>query len=99
MTPQTPDRTERAALRELFAEVLELDAGLIGDDDDFFRLGGHSQLAIRLAVRVRNRLGVRLTVGDVFAAPTVGSLAGRVADAPKAAPPLRARPPAGGAAD
>lgn len=84
--------SEENTLRTLFAEVLELEPEQIGPDDDFFHLGGHSQLAIRLVVRVRNRLGVKLSVGDVFAEPTVPGLAARLAHAPKAAAPIRRLP-------
>jgi acyl carrier protein len=93
MSTETPDTAEETALRELFAELLEIDPGQVGLEDDFFHLGGHSQLAVRLAVRVRNRLGVKLSVADVFAAPTVAALAGRLATAPKAAAPIRRAQP------
>ncbi|MGC5345431.1 amino acid adenylation domain-containing protein, partial [Streptomyces sp. DT171] len=65
--------TEREkVLCEVFADVLDIpDVHL---DDDFFALGGHSLLAVRLAQRIEDRLGVRLSMRAVFAAPTVDGI-------------------------
>ena len=65
-----------AVLAELFAEVLGL--AVVGVTDGFFDIGGHSLLVFRLLAACEKRLGIRLQVADVFAAPTVRRLAERL---------------------
>jgi amino acid adenylation domain-containing protein len=66
-----PATFRQRILRDLFAEVLDLDHDELGVDDSFFDLGGHSMLVIRLVSRITAVLGGTLDVGNVFAAPTV----------------------------
>ena len=78
MDQQTPELQEPAldaALRTLFATLLEVDPDAVGDDDDFFELGGDSLLVIKLVARIRRTLSRELSPGDVFDHPTVASLA------------------------
>ncbi len=56
-----------------------LDAPQVDADSNFFALGGNSLLALRLVHLIRDELGMDIPFGDIFAAPTVGELAARLA--------------------
>ncbi len=71
----------RPALRELFGVALGRGAT---DTDDFFQLGGTSLRAASLAQAATARLGVPVTVRDLFEAPTPAALAARLATRPAA---------------
>ncbi|MFE0020273.1 non-ribosomal peptide synthase/polyketide synthase [Amycolatopsis sp. NPDC059021] len=83
--PATP---REAALCALFAEVLDVES--VGPDDDFFALGGHSLLVMRLASRIRTSLNIEVGVREVFDAPTVARLAATLATPADVRPALTA---------
>ncbi|NLU78170.1 amino acid adenylation domain-containing protein [Micromonospora sp. HNM0581] len=68
-----PRNDRERALCDAFAEVLALPE--VGPEDDFFDLGGHSLLVLRLIRAIQQRTGVDLTPAVVFAAPTPALLA------------------------
>jgi acyl-coenzyme A synthetase/AMP-(fatty) acid ligase/acyl carrier protein len=67
-----PRTQEEEILCEMFADVLSVER--VGIDDHFFKMGGHSLLAMRLIGRTRARFGVELSVRDLYAASTVREL-------------------------
>lgn len=70
VAPRTPVET---AVAKLWTEVLGVER--IGVHDDFFDLGGHSLLVLRVAARLPGLLPVSLPVRRFFEATTVESLA------------------------
>ncbi|MEU7827689.1 non-ribosomal peptide synthase/polyketide synthase [Nonomuraea sp. NPDC049129] len=78
-TPTAPRSRTEAAVCDVIAEVLGLDS--VGVDDDFFVLGGHSLLLVRLAAALRRELGADLPIAELFTTPTAATLAQRIADA------------------
>ena len=53
----------------LWCEVLGFDG--FGIDDNFFDLGGHSMLAVRLIGRIRQNLGIQIALPRLFENPTI----------------------------
>jgi acyl transferase domain-containing protein/acyl carrier protein len=65
--------TVEDAIGAMWRELLGLpDVAL---DDDFFDMGGHSLIAIRLMARIHRELGVRFQLATLFEAPTIAGLA------------------------
>ncbi|MGI5186153.1 amino acid adenylation domain-containing protein [Dactylosporangium sp. CA-152071] len=71
-----PRNEEEQAICALFIEMLG--ASKVGVEDNFFDLGGHSLLGLRLLNRIRAELGVDLNISRLFDTPTVAGLAGAV---------------------
>ncbi len=94
-----PPRTElERAIAEVWCGVLKLPE--VGLRDNFFDLGGHSLLLVRLQRELRDRLGLNLALVDLFQRPTVASLADLLAEGERTEPapavlaapaPVRAR--------
>jgi amino acid adenylation domain-containing protein len=71
--PTTP--TERA-IAAIWSAVLRVECP--GTSDNFFDLGGHSVLAVRIVNGIRAQFGVDLPVSVMFHSPTIAGLAGVV---------------------
>ena len=71
---EAPQGELETVLAAVWAEVLKLDR--VGRHDNFFELGGHSLLALRVIAKLRQALGVELTIADLFNRPKLADLAG-----------------------
>ncbi|HEY0512064.1 MAG TPA: amino acid adenylation domain-containing protein [Thermoanaerobaculia bacterium] len=68
-----PRSEVETAVAAIWREVLGVER--VGVQDDFFLLGGHSLSAARILSRVRDALGVDLSLAVIFETPTVEGLA------------------------
>ncbi|MCP4158206.1 MAG: non-ribosomal peptide synthetase, partial [bacterium] len=62
-------------LVEIYAGVLDIDAGTIGLDSDFFQLGGHSLRGITVTLKIHKELNVKVQLPELFANSTIRKLA------------------------
>ncbi|MEO8097296.1 MAG: SDR family NAD(P)-dependent oxidoreductase [Acidobacteriota bacterium] len=69
----SPSENSERDLTELWQRALGLDS--VGLDDDFFDLGGHSLIALRLFTDIRHRFGIDLGLATIFKARTIRTLA------------------------
>lgn len=81
----TPEPSPGEAAAGIEAIVTAMWCDLFGvptiePDDDFFSLGGHSMIAVRMAARLRDDLGLRVPVRLILENPTVTSLTRRLAE-------------------
>lgn len=73
---RAPVRGLETRLTNVFAKVLDIEN--VFADDDFFAIGGHSLLAMRLAAEIRRELQRPITVGQIMTSPTVEKLAAQL---------------------
>lgn len=78
--PESPSQQDEVeALKAIFEAVLNLDAGDIGADEDFFEVGGHSLGAAEVLGLVEDTFGLRLPVAAILENPTPSGLRRAVA--------------------
>jgi acyl carrier protein len=63
-------------LAEIWAEVLRLDR--VGAEDNFFALGGHSLLLMRLVAHIQATFDTEISIRAVFSLPTLEAMAGEI---------------------
>ena len=73
-TYSAPENELQVRMCGIYADVLGLNAAEIGIDDDFFRLGGNSILAIKLVNRLSLMLEIEVRVSDLFGCKTIRKL-------------------------
>ncbi|WP_160109738.1 non-ribosomal peptide synthetase [Pseudomonas izuensis] len=76
-TYAAPEGHVEQVLASVWQELLEVE--VIGRHDDFFALGGHSLLVVRMTARLRATLGIEVPVNVIFQHPTLIGLAGQIA--------------------
>src|SRR5690606_15637929 len=67
-----PEGDTETRLAALWSELL--DTPQVGRDDDFFALGGHSLMALRLFSRINREFGKPLPLAALLTHPTVARL-------------------------
>ena len=108
LAPQTSDAEGPHGLLE--QQLCSIIAGVLGRerfgvDEDFFASGGHSLAALEVIAAVEEQLGLSVSIGALFAHPTVQALAASIAgergEGAEFAPvlPLREQPTAHDATD
>ncbi|NEP61923.1 MAG: amino acid adenylation domain-containing protein, partial [Symploca sp. SIO2G7] len=77
---QTPDFTDgqpgtslERILAEIWQSLLKLDS--VSIHDSFFEVGGHSLLVVNAQSQIRQKLGVEVSLMDLFQYPTLSTLA------------------------
>jgi amino acid adenylation domain-containing protein len=79
-------RAERERnLAKIWQETLRI--ATVGVEDNFFDLGGHSLLLVRVVQEIQNSLGLEVSLMEMFEHPTIASLSrhltGKQTDTPK----------------
>ncbi|CAA7265178.1 unnamed protein product [Cyclocybe aegerita] len=62
-------------VRDIFAEILNVDSSRIQTDSDFFLLGGNSLLLGKLSYHVRRRSSVNIGIAELFSDSTLSGIA------------------------
>lgn len=78
-----PETDQQRLLAEIWQETLQL-SSIPGIDENFFALGGHSLIAIRIVNRIRQQCGIELPLAAIFEHPTIATLALQLNDSPNA---------------
>ncbi|MZI95363.1 amino acid adenylation domain-containing protein [Vibrio sp. CAIM 722] len=68
-----PESDNERIVADLFCELLQVSSVTV--KDDFFSLGGHSLLCMRLAAEIQEKTGQTLSVGQIIINPSVEALA------------------------
>ncbi|MCP5047310.1 MAG: amino acid adenylation domain-containing protein, partial [bacterium] len=66
-----PVNEAQRELAGIWAEVLNIDPAVIGIDDNFFRLGGHSLRATVLSSKIRKTFNAEASLPELFKYPTI----------------------------
>lgn len=70
-----PSTKEEIILVGIWSELLGVNKDRIGVGDNFFTLGGHSLNVIKMILKIMKEFNVKISIDDVFDAPTVQEIA------------------------
>ncbi|MCP5051631.1 MAG: hypothetical protein GY940_30975, partial [bacterium] len=70
-----PGTKIQRTLAGIWARILNIETNLIGIDDNFFQLGGHSLRAALMNTRVHKELNIKVPLAEIFKSPTIRELA------------------------
>jgi len=77
ITPDTrPKTTIETTLADIWCALLPLET--VGIHDNFFEIGGHSLLVVNAQSKIRQKIGVELSMVDLFRYPTLSTLANHI---------------------
>ncbi|MFC2146434.1 amino acid adenylation domain-containing protein, partial [Acidobacteriota bacterium] len=68
-------------LAGIWSQLLHIKKDLIGIDDDFFKLGGHSLKAAVMITMIHKVVNVKVKMHEIFNMPTIRKLAGFITEA------------------
>ncbi|WP_262892891.1 non-ribosomal peptide synthetase [Puia dinghuensis] len=71
-----PETEVEQVLASIWEELLGVER--VGISDNFFELGGHSLLATRVVSAIRRRLGMEVSIRELFGYPEIGTLSRRL---------------------
>jgi len=76
---EAPQGETEQALAAIWQDILQIER--VGRQDNFFEMGGHSLLVVKLVREIKQQFEVELVLHDVFIAPVLSFLAERIIDA------------------
>jgi non-ribosomal peptide synthase protein (TIGR01720 family) len=66
-----PENQVQEMMCKIWSEVLGIPEDKVGINDDFFRLGGDSIISIQLISRLKSKLGLNISIKDIFNYKTI----------------------------
>lgn len=70
---RAPAGDQELPIAQMFKDLLGVEQ--VGAQEDFFAIGGHSLMAMKLAARIRRQFKVQVSVGQIIANPSIEKLA------------------------
>ena len=80
----TPRNEIESKLCNIFADVLGIEADKVGVNDDFFKLGGSSIMAIKLVNNINNNTPLNCSIADIFKYKNIKNLTQNIENESKA---------------